>query len=133
MNFPIYMTVRLADGTKVKAQTGLAVRQEDGSFLVESGPMRIGSEPVAAPVAHNGPVFPPYGKSKGMPVFGAAPGDLLFYANGCIRSLGDESKARFHPKEQALLSAICDEQARQGIPVTMTSPVPVDENGNIPF
>ncbi len=129
MNFPIYMTVRLADGTKVKAQTGLATRQEDGSFLVESGPMRIGSEPVVAPVAHNGPVFPPYGRSKGLPVFGASAGDLEFYSNGCARSLADESKARFHAKEQALLEAITQEQMRQGL-----IPTPTDAgDGSLPF
>ena len=60
--------------------------------------------PVAA--SGGGPVFPPYGRSKGQPVFGASLQDLEFYASGCRRSLGDESKARFHDKERALLGAI---------------------------
>ena len=56
--------------------------------------------------AGGGPVFPPYGRSKGAPVFGASAQDLEFYASGCRRSLGDASKSRFHDKERALLGAI---------------------------
>jgi hypothetical protein len=63
----------------------------------------------AAPVREGnliGPVFPNYGRSKGMPVAGASVQDLEFYANGCRRSLADESKARWHDKERTLLAAI---------------------------
>jgi len=62
----------------------------------------------ATPVASSAPgaVFPNYGRSKGMPVAGASVQDLEFYANGCRRSLADESKARWHDKERALLAAI---------------------------
>lgn len=56
-----------------------------------------------------GAVFPNYGRSKGMPVKGASRQDLEFYKSGCERSLGDQSKARFHDKERALLSAIEEE------------------------
>ena len=56
--------------------------------------------------AGSGPVFPPYGRSKGQPVFGASAQDLEFYASGCRRSLGDPSKSRFRDKERALLGAI---------------------------
>ena len=53
-----------------------------------------------------GVVFPPFGRSKGLPVAGAAMGDLNFYKSSCERSLADPSKSRFHAKEQALLAAI---------------------------
>lgn len=61
----------------------------------------------------DGPVFPPYGRSKGQPVRGATRQDLEFYARGCERTLADEGKARWHAKEQALLDAINAELARQ--------------------
>lgn len=51
-------------------------------------------------------IFPPYGRSKGLPVKGASVADLEFYKNGCLRTLADPGKARFHGKEQALLNAI---------------------------
>ncbi len=53
-----------------------------------------------------GAVFPPYGRSKGLPVAGASAGDLQFYRSGCERTLADPEKARFHEKERALLAAI---------------------------
>lgn len=59
-------------------------------------------------------VFPNYGRSKGMPVSGAAMGDLEFYANGARRTLNDPGKQRFHDKERQLLAAIEAEIARQG-------------------
>ena len=70
----------------------------------------------AAPSSNStgGLVFPPYGKSKGQPVKGAALNDLQFYAQGCERTLSDESKARWHDKERALLEAIHAEMRRQG-------------------
>lgn len=58
-------------------------------------------------------VFPPYGRSKGMPIKGASMQDLDFYANGCRRTLADDSKARWHDKERALLAAIEAEMARE--------------------
>jgi hypothetical protein len=58
-------------------------------------------------------VFPPYGRSKGMPIKGASMQDLEFYANGCRRTLADESKSRWHEKERALLAAI-EEEMGQG-------------------
>lgn len=59
-------------------------------------------------------VFPPYGRSKGMPIVGGSMQDLEFYANGCRRTLGDPGKARWHDKERVLLAAIEAEMARQG-------------------
>ena len=53
-------------------------------------------------------------KRKGLPVKGAAQGDLEFYANGCQRSLDDPAKARWHEKERVLLDAIEAELKRQG-------------------
>ncbi len=59
-------------------------------------------------------VFPPYGRSKGMPVRGGSMQDLEYYANGCKRTLNDPSKSRWHDKERVLLAAIEAEIARQG-------------------
>lgn len=59
-------------------------------------------------------VFPPYGRSKGLPISGASMQDLEFYANGCRRTLSDPGKARWHDKERVLLAAIEGEMARQG-------------------
>ena len=60
-------------------------------------------KPKAAPL---GLTFPNYGRSKGLPVAGASKGDLEFYRNGCVRTLEDPSKARWHDKEKQLLAAI---------------------------
>ncbi len=59
-------------------------------------------------------VFPPYGRSKGLPISGASMQDLEFYANGCRRTLSDPGKARWHDKERVLLAAIEGEMSRQG-------------------
>jgi hypothetical protein len=60
-----------------------------------------------------GACFPPYGRSKGQPVSGASMGDLEFYRNGCLRTLGDPAKSRWHDKERTLLAAIEAEIIRQ--------------------
>ena len=73
------------------------------------------STPASAPASASGVCFPNYGRSKGQPVAGASRGDLMFYASGCRRTLGDPGKARFHDKERALLAAIESELARQGV------------------
>lgn len=57
--------------------------------------------------------LPPYGKGKNGPIAGASLGDLDYYANGCRRTLADESKQRFHDKERGMLAAIEAELARQ--------------------
>lgn len=59
-------------------------------------------------------VFPPYGRSKGMPIAGASQQDLEFYIQGSRRSLDDPTKARFHDKERVLLAAMEAELTRQG-------------------
>jgi hypothetical protein len=64
------------------------------------------SEAKPVPSAGSGVVFPNYGRSKGLPVAGASKGDLEFYRGGCLRTLGDPSKSRWHDKERALLAAI---------------------------
>jgi len=58
-------------------------------------------------------VFPPYGRSKGMPIAGASVQDLEFYIGGSRRSLDDPSKARWHDKERVLLAAMEAELARR--------------------
>lgn len=74
--------------------------------------LAVGGAPAAS-----GPVFPPYGRSKGKPVAGASEGDLRFYESGCLRTLNDPEKARWHQKEEALLDAIRAELVRQGFAV----------------
>lgn len=82
----------------------------------------------------SGPVFPPYGKSKGQPIAGASVQDLEFYASGCARTLNDPAKARWHDKERALLSAINAELAKHGqathAPDDFSAPA---DDSDIPF
>jgi len=125
--FPVTVAVRRADGRTEQVQVGVATRTVEG-FSLQLGELSIGSAPVtreparaAAPRASSGGgggggsgmVFPPYGRSKGMPISGASMQDLEFYANGSRRSLNEPSKARFHDKERVLLAAIEEEIARQ--------------------
>jgi len=120
---PVTVSVTRADGTVEQVQVGTAVRRGDG-FSVRLAELTIGGEggarstPArrAAPAAPGEPptVFPPYGRSRGMPIRGASAQDLEFYATGARRTLADPGKARFHDKERALLGAIEAEQARQG-------------------
>jgi hypothetical protein len=125
--FPVTVAVRRPDGRTEQVQVGVATRTAEG-FSLRLGELSIGSSPVAAAreaprVAARAPgggggggsgmVFPPYGRSKGMPIQGASMQDLEFYANGSRRSLADPSKSRFHDKERTLLAAIEEEIARQ--------------------
>ena len=120
---PVTVSVTRADGTVEQVHIGTAVRHGDG-FSVRLNELTIGGEggarsaPArrAAAAAPGEPptVFPPYGRSRGMPIHGASAQDLEFYATGARRTLADPGKARFHDKERALLSAIEAEQARAG-------------------
>jgi|SRR6185312_12383863 len=98
---------------------GTATLLDDRSgFVLVLGQIVTGNKSVShapAQASGGGPVFPPYGRAKGMPVHGAPEGDLRFYAGGARRSIGDPSKARFHDKERALFAAIQAELARQGL------------------
>jgi len=121
---PVTVSVTRADGTVEQVQVGTAVRRGDG-FSLRLAELTIGGEGVvrtaaparraAASAAGEGPtVFPPYGRSRGMPIRGASVQDLEFYATGARRTLADPGKARFHDKERTLLAAIESELARQG-------------------
>ena len=128
--FPVTVAVTRADGSVEQVRVGTATRTDEG-FSLSLGDLRIGGSadvggaPVrraatsSAPRASgggdaSGMVFPPYGRSKGLPIAGASMQDLEFYANGCRRTLGDPGKARWHDKERVLLAAIEGEMARQG-------------------
>jgi hypothetical protein len=123
--YPVTVAVRRPDGSVEHVRVGTAVRVGE-SFRLSLGELSIGGEPVAAsgaqrraapmppPPSDGGFVFPPYGRSKGMPVSGATMQDLEYYAGGCRRTLSDPGKARWHDKERQLLSAIEAEIARQG-------------------
>lgn len=68
-----------------------------------------------AAVAGDGPtVFPPFGRSKGQPIKGAAIDTLRFYEKCARQNLDDPSKAKWHHKEQKLLEAVRAELRRQG-------------------
>ncbi|MBE2249197.1 MAG: hypothetical protein IAE78_06560 [Myxococcus sp.] len=121
--FPVTVAVTRADGSVEQVRVGSATRQGDG-FSLSLGDLRIGGRAEAAPVRAasaaprgggdaSGMVFPPYGRSKGMPIVGGSMQDLEFYANGCRRTLSDPGKARWHDKERVLLAAIEAEMARQ--------------------
>lgn len=120
---PVTVSVTRPDGTVEQVQIGTAVRRGDG-FSVRLTELTIGGEggargaPArrAAAAAPGEPptVFPPYGRSRGMPIHGASAQDLEFYATGARRTLADPGKARFHDKERALLAAIEAEQSGQG-------------------
>lgn len=120
-SYPVTVLVRRPDGTQEPVRVGTAVRSGDGFNLV-LGELSIGAVPdavpasarrAAAPGADGGMVFPPYGRSKGQPIVGAAVGDLEFYLSGCQRTLNDPAKARWHEKERVLMAAIEAELARQ--------------------
>ena len=96
---PVTVSVTRADGTVEQVQVGTAVRQGDG-FSLRLGELTIGGEGVvrAAAPARRAPsgapgepptVFPPYGRSRGMPIRGASGQDLEFYATGARRTLAD--------------------------------------------
>lgn len=121
-SYPVTVAVQRPDGTVEHVRVGTAVRSGDG-FRLSLGELAIGGAADAAglsrrtappPASDGGPVFPPYGRSKGAPIAGASMQDLEFYANGCRRTLNDQAKARWHDKERALLAVIESEMARQG-------------------
>lgn len=124
--FPVTVAVTRADGSVEQVRVGTATRTGEG-FSLSLGDLRIeGRAEARRPAASSstgasrpppsdagGMVFPPYGRSKGMPIAGASMQDLEFYANGCRRTLADPGKARWHDKERTLLAAIEAEMARQ--------------------
>lgn len=122
--FPVTVAVTRPDGSVEQVRVGTATKTAEG-FSLSMGQLSIGGTAVpaqrAAPGGRpagggggDGMVFPPYGRSKGMPIRGASMQDLEFYANGSRRSLSDPSKSRFHEKEKVMLAAIEAEIARQG-------------------
>jgi uncharacterized membrane protein YgcG len=121
-SFPVTVLVKRPDGSTEQVRVGTAVRAGDG-FRLSLGELSIGANPDAAPSyarrssppagGGDGPVFPPYGRSKGAPIAGASLQDLEFYISGSRRSLDDPSKARWHDKERVLLAAMEAELARQ--------------------
>jgi hypothetical protein len=120
-SFPVTVLVKRADGSSESVRVGTAVRAEDG-FRLTLGELSIGlaADPAPARATREASasgdrpmVFPPYGRSKGMPIAGASIQDLEFYINGSRRSLDDPGKSRWHEKERVLLAALEAELARQ--------------------
>lgn len=79
-------------------------------------------ETAARPVAPGGPTLPNYGRAKGQPIAGASRETLEYYRAGCLRTLEDPTKERFHAKEQQMLTAIDAELARHGAPIQSETP-----------
>ena len=123
--FPVTVAVSRNDGSVEQVRVGTATKTAEG-FSISMGQLSIGATALPRAAAGtsrpmsggggggDGMVFPPYGRSKGMPIRGASMQDLEFYANGSRRSLSDPSKQRFHEKEKVMLAAIEAEIARQG-------------------
>ncbi len=121
--YPVFVEVPKGDGSAERVRVGTASRVGDGftiTLTVQAGKgAPVAAEPPRASSPRSDPggaptVFPPYGRSKGLPIAGASMKDLEFYLNGSKRSLADPGKARFHEKERALLAVIEAEIARQG-------------------
>ena len=89
-----------ADQTDLEAKAALA------DAATKYAAARGGASRSEPQRSSGGAVFPPYGRSKGMPVAGATLQDLEYYRSGCARTLADPSKERFHAKERVLLAAI---------------------------
>jgi hypothetical protein len=127
--FAVTLAVTRPDGSVEQVRVGTAVKSADGfSLSFDQMTLRPDTSPARTVAQASRPaarssgggqaggtdlVFPPYGRSKGMPISGASMQDLEFYANGSRRSLADPSKSRWHDKERALLAAIEGEIARQ--------------------
>ncbi len=132
---PVTIAVHRPDGTIEQIRVGSAVPNGAG-FTLQLGELTIApsARTSAAPIGSSatGMVFPPYGRSKGVPIAGASLQDLEFYASGCRRTLSDAAKSRWHDKERVLLAAIEAELARQqGLPPLAEPPPPSDDE--IPF
>jgi hypothetical protein len=118
--FPVTVAVTRKDGSIEHVRVGTAQRQGEG-FSLTLGQLAIGGTPdrtfdaprPRATGGGDGAVFPPYGRSKGQPIYGATMQDLEFYAQGSRRTLADPGKARWHDKERVLLASIEAEIARQ--------------------
>jgi hypothetical protein len=117
---PKNWNVKALDEKGQWVRIGVAVELDAESIGLTIGQMQ--AVPASAPVAASAPVsagptpttFPNYGRSKNEPIAGAARDTLDYYAAGARRSIADPAKERFRAKEQALLSAIEAEIARQG-------------------
>jgi hypothetical protein len=147
--FAVTMAVTRSDGSVEQVRVGTAVKSGEGFSLTfdqmslrpDTGPSRAAA-PRAAPARSGGGgggtgmVFPPYGRSKGMPIAGASMQDLEFYANGSRRSLADPGKARWHDKERELLAAIEGEISRQSggqAPAPSDDGIPPPGDEDAPF
>ena len=114
------------------------LKRREARDLESSGRIPAGSSSRAASGngSASGDVFPPYGRSKGQPIAGAAVAELEYYAAGCRRTLENPEKARWHAKERALLAVIEAELAKNGVhPDPITAPPPDFGPGDddIPF
>lgn len=108
------LTVTYLRRYQLSALVGVAAANEDTDGEGASAePAEPRGERPARPAGAAPTTFPPFGKMKGQPIQGAPVAELESYMNAARRSLADESKARFHAKEQALLNALMAEVERQ--------------------
>jgi len=68
----------------------------------ESRPVSRTSRPVSSLPT----TLPGYGRAQGQPIASASVEDCRFYERGCLRTLDDPSKERWHAKEQLMLEAL---------------------------
>lgn len=101
-----------------RTRVGTAVQGPDGSFSIALGGLLVvGSAEASAPRQSGGgggAVFPPYGRNKGQPIYGAPLEQLEWYANNTVKSINDPSKARWLENNQRQLDALNAEIQRQG-------------------
>lgn len=109
-----------------RTRLGTATQAEDGSFVVvlggflvigkaEAGQQPATTRPTSSGGAPaSGMTFPPFGRSKGLPIHGADMESLEWYGRAIQQSVDDPSKARWRDRNQQVLDAINAEIIRQG-------------------
>lgn len=70
----------------------------------ESSPRQVSR--TSRPVSSLPTTLPGYGRTAGQPIATASVEDCRFYERGCLKSLDDPSKERWHAKEQLMLEAL---------------------------
>ncbi len=76
-----------------------------------------GSDVEATPAAtHDRSLSFAYGNGKGQPISALDENSLTFYKNGCLRTLADATKAKFHAKETVNLATLNAELRYRGLP-----------------
>ena len=70
----------------------------------EASPRQVSR--TSRPVSSLPTTLPGYGRAANQPIATASKDDCRFYEKGCLRTLDDPSKERWHAKEQLMLEAL---------------------------